>query len=615
MKKVYSLLILLLTLTVRALAQQQEITGTVRGSVSQQVLADVQINLLNGSSGSVTDSKGRYCIAANLGDTLIFTLVGYQSERRVVDQLELDVVLKQNQAVREEIVVRSQGNAALLARPDATPHAMLHRFPYPRTGESYGDIQENRFLSPLKEPLSTFAVDVDAASYSNIRRMINAGEIPPKDAVRVEEMINYFQYTLPAPKQGAPVSLLTELSQAPWNKNHQLLRISLRAKDIPKENLPPANLVFLIDVSGSMYGHNRLPLVKSSLKLLVDQLRKEDRVAIVTYAGSATVKLNSTSGEEKMSIKQAIDELEARGATAGGAGLKLAYKLAKSSFLKNGNNRVIMASDGDFNVGDHSDKDMEELIESERKSGVHLTVLGFGMGNLKDHKMESLANKGHGNYAYIDHISEARKAIITEFGGTLYTVAKDVKMQVEFNPAYVQAYRLVGYENRLLEAEDFNDDTKLGGDMGVGHTVTAFYEVIPVGVVSNLIGTVDELKYQSKDNIKKTKARDNHELATVKFRYKEPKSEQSRAQEVVVNDEVKPMNIVSEDFRFASAVAEFGMLLRGSDFAQDANWDALLKRAQAAKGSDLDGYREEFIRLVRNSQLLMETNAVFPTER
>lgn len=339
--------------------------------------------------------------------------------------------------------------------------------------------------------------------------------------------------------------------------------------------------------------------------MLVDQLRPEDKVAIVTYAGSAGVKLESTRGDQKMKIKTAIDELTAGGSTAGGEGIKKAYQIARANFIKDGNNRIILASDGDFNVGESSDEAMEDLIAKERESGVNLTVLGYGMGNLKDSKMETLADKGRGNYAYIDNISEARKAMVTEFGATLFTVAKDVKIQVEFNPAYVQAYRLVGYENRLLEAEDFNNDAKIGGDMGVGHTVTAIYEIIPVGVKSSIIGTVDPLKYQNND--KPNLGSKNGELATVKFRYKDPKSDKSELQQTVVKDAPKAFDSISEDFRFATAVAEFGMLLRNSDYKQNSSFSSLIARAKAAKGKDDEGYRAEFIRMAENSKSIVDT--------
>ena len=348
--------------------------------------------------------------------------------------------------------------------------------------------------------MSTFSIDVDAASYSNMRRFINKGKLPPVDAIRTEELVNYFSYDYPKPTGSDPVKITMEAGTCPWNADHRLVRIGLKAKEIPTDNLPASNLVFLIDVSGSMWGANRLDLVKSSLKLLVNNLRDKDKVAIVTYAGNAGVKLEATPGSDKQKIREAIDELEASGSTAGGEGIMLAYKIAQKNFISGGNNRIILCTDGDFNVGVSSDKELEKLIEQKRKSGIFLTVLGYGMGNYKDSKMQTLAEKGNGNHAYIDNLQEANRVLVNEFGATLHTVAKDVKLQVEFNPAQVQAYRLIGYESRLLADEDFNNDTKDAGEMGAGHTVTAFYEVIPTGVKSDFAGKIDDLKYQKKQN-------------------------------------------------------------------------------------------------------------------
>lgn len=472
--------------------------------------------------------------------------------------------------------------------------------------ESYERIVENQFINPKETPLSTFAVDVDAASYANVRRFINNGQLPPKNAVRIEEMINYFKYNLPEPTSGEPVAIQTELAAAPWNPQHQLVRIGLKAKNVKTDKLPPSNLVFLIDVSGSMFAPNKLPLVKTSMKMLVDQLRPIDNVAIVVYAGEVGVKLESTPADQKEKIKDVIDQLGAGGGTAGGAGLMMAYKVAQKSFIKKGNNRIILSTDGDFNVGASSDKDMEELIEEQRKTGVSLSILGFGMGNYKDSKMELLADKGHGNYAYIDNITEATKSMVTEFGGTLFTVAKDVKLQVEFNPGKVQAYRLLGYEDRLMAKEDFNNDTKLGGDMGVGHTVTALYEIIPVGVKDNFTGSVDPLKYQKPNPA--VKASGSSEVMTIKFRYKQPDGDVSKMESVVVND--NPVNKTSDDFRFAAAVAEYGMLLRDSQFKQNANFEQLVTMAKSAKGKDDNGYRAEFIRLAESTGNMMKTTAM-----
>lgn len=425
-------------------------------------------------------------------------------------------------------------------------------------------------------------------------------------------MINYFQYDLQNPSDDKPVAISTELSQAPWNKQHRLLRIALKAKSINTDELPASNFVFLIDVSGSMAGTNRLPLVKTSLKMLIDQLRDKDHVAIVTYANNARIQLESTSGKQKMKIRDAIDDLTAAGSTAGGAGIKMAYKLAREHYIKGGNNRIILASDGDFNVGPSSDEAMEELITGERESGINLSILGFGMVNLKDSKMEIMADKGRGNYAYIDNLSEARKAIITEFGGTLFTVAKDVKMQVEFNPAQVQAYRLLGYENRLLESEDFNNDQKVGGDMGVGHSVTAFYEIVPAGIKDDYIGSVDPLKYQTEK--KRINLGNNNEIANVKFRYKQPDGKKSLLEQAAIYNKSIDFNKTSDDFRFASAVAELGLLLRNSAYKQQATYDQLISRAKAAKGNDEEGYRSEFIRLAENAKLIFNSSAIAKTK-
>ncbi|WP_293882303.1 vWA domain-containing protein [Sphingobacterium sp. UBA1498] len=594
--------------------QGYEVSGKVVDAYTGIALAGVQVSNAVTKEQRLTDDKGNYRIQVQDGkNTLIFSYIGYLEQRIAVNhRSKVDVALVQQNNTLDEVVVTGYErkvkrqtapmmhvNSALSGQVSSLYIRGTAYMPN-QNQESYRKVKENKFINPLKEPLSTFAADVDAASYSNVRRFINSGSLPEKDAVRVEEMINYFQYEVSGPNNGEPVNIVTELTKAPWNTAHQLMRVTLKAKDMPTAKLKASNLVFLIDVSGSMMGPGRLPLVKASLKMLVDQLRDIDHVAIVTYAGSAGVKLESTPGDEKMKIKSAIEELEAGGSTAGAAGIKKAYEIAKQQFIKGGNNRIILASDGDFNVGDHSDESMEELIAKESKSGIFLTVFGYGMGNLKDSKMEILTDKGHGNYAYIDNISEARKAMVTEFGGTLFTVAKDVKIQVEFNPRYVQAYRLVGYENRMLEAEDFNNDQKMGGDMGVGHMVTALYEIVPVGVESGMVGTVDPLKYQQ--HASPATGRRNAELATVKFRYKEPEGEKSKLQQKVVGTAVTELNNVSEDLRFATAVAELGLLLRDSDFKQKADFDQLIVRAKASKGKDEEGYRAEFIRMAENAR-------------
>ncbi|TDS11060.1 YfbK domain-containing protein [Sphingobacterium paludis] len=582
----------------------RDIQGQIFQSGSKQVIAGASVLNKRTNVTKHTDQNGQFTIQGETGDLLWISMVGYKAkEVKVKKDGRLEISLVLDDLLMDEVIAcySTQPIQLKMSTSNLKIRGMV-RSMAPTSQESYAKISENKFQNPLKEPLSTFAADVDAASYSNVRRMLKAGTLPNPDAVRVEEMINYFQYELKSPTNGDPVAIHTEYTQAPWNTEHRLLRIALKAKDIPKDKLPASNFVFLIDVSGSMFEANKLPLVKSSLKMLVDQLRDQDRVAIVTYAGSADVKLQSTAGNEKMKIKDAIDALDAGGSTAGAAGILKAYQIAREHFIKNGNNRIVMATDGDFNVGASSDEDMETLIEKQRESGIHISLLGYGMGNYKDSKMEILADKGHGNYAYIDNISEARKAIINEFGGTLFTVAKDVKIQVEFNPAYVQAYRLVGYENRLLEAEDFNNDTKIGGDMGVGHSVTALYEIVPTGTRSAIIGSVDPLKYQKVPTPEA--GRRIGEVATVKFRYKDPNTDTSKLKQALVNDDVQALEKTSTDLRFATAVAEFGMLLRNSEFRQKSSFPALIARARVAKGDDREGYRMEFIRLAEDAEAL-----------
>jgi Ca-activated chloride channel homolog len=462
--------------------------------------------------------------------------------------------------------------------------------------ENFNVIDENPFLRPTTSPLSTFSIDVDTASYSKMRQFINNGTVPPKDAVRLEELVNYFPYRYPQPDRNQPFSVTTDVTQAPWNPQHKLVRIGLKGKQI--EPAPPSNLVFLIDVSGSMSGPGRLPLVQRSLCLLTQQLKAQDRVTLVVYAGSAGVVLSPTPGDQKAKILEAIANLRAGGSTAGGQGIELAYKKAEESFIKGGNNRVILATDGDFNVGVSSDAELVRMIEQKRDRGIFLTVLGFGMGNYKDGRMEQLADKGNGNYAYIDTFSEAKKVLVNDLRGTLFTIAKDVKIQVEMNPAKVQAYRLIGYENRALRDQDFNDDRKDAGEIGAGHTVTALYEIIPPGVTPDVkLPDIDGLKYQKPQAA--TSPSDANELMQVKLRYKEPTGNSSELISRSVGDRVIPLEQTSEDLRFASSVAMFGMLLRDSEFRGKASMEAVLRLAEQGKGADTEGYREEFITLVK----------------
>lgn len=468
--------------------------------------------------------------------------------------------------------------------------------------EDYNLITDNPFFLAKTQPLSTFAIDVDTAAYSNVRRFLNDGMLPPADAVRIEEMVNYFNYDYPQPTDDKPFSITTELSEAPWQPKHKLVRIGIQGREMKSETLPPSNLVFLFDVSGSMNEPNKLPLLKSAFRLLVNELRPEDKVAIAVYAGSSGLVLPATPGSDKDTILAALDSLEAGGSTAGGEGIELAYKEAVNNLVEGGNNRIILATDGDFNVGLSSDAELVRLIETKRDQGVFLTVLGFGSGNLKDSKMEQLANKGNGNYAYIDSILEAKKVLVTEMGATLLTLAKDVKIQVEFNPSQVQAYRLIGYENRLLAAQDFNDDTKDAGELGAGHSVTALYEIVPTGIDSPVdLPQTDELKYQAPQT---PTADFGNELMQLKLRYKQPNGDTSELITQAIANQSKPLAGASDDFRFAAAIAEFGMLLRDSPYAGESSFDEVLKLAKNAKGNDLEGYRSEFIRLVETAQAL-----------
>ncbi|MDQ3754687.1 MAG: VWA domain-containing protein, partial [Acidobacteriota bacterium] len=452
--------------------------------------------------------------------------------------------------------------------------------------EAYSHIDENPFLEVARAPLSTFSIDVDTASYRNTRRFLNEGQLPPKDAVRIEELINYFSYDYPQPVGDAPFSVTAEVSECPWNTKHRLIHLGLQGKRLAPGNLPPANLVFLVDVSGSMNEPNKLPLVQTGLRMLVEQLREQDRVALVVYAGASGVVLPATAGDRRGELLAAIDNLSAGGSTNGGEGIQLAYKIARENFRQGGINRVVLATDGDFNVGITSEGDLVRLIKDERQSGVFLSVLGFGTGNLKDSTMEQLADQGNGNYAYIDTPAEARKVLGQEIGGTLATIAKDVKIQVEFNPKQAAAYRLIGYENRLLRDEDFNDDTKDAGEIGAGHTVTALYEVVPFDQKFENPG-VDPLKYQQPAPA--TELANSRELMTVKIRYKQPDADESKLLNVGLADPGGSYWNASNNFKFSSAVAAFGLLLRDSKYKSAARYDHAVQLARAAAGTDAQG--------------------------
>jgi Ca-activated chloride channel family protein len=464
--------------------------------------------------------------------------------------------------------------------------------------EAYDRIDDNPFRLATQDPLSTFSIDVDTASYANVRRFLNGGSLPPRDAVRIEELINYFHFEYPNPANGLPFSVTTELSACPWNPEHRLALVGLQTRALDMDSVPARNLVFLLDVSGSMASSDKLPLVRTAMRMLVDTLTSRDRIAIVVYAGASGIVLPSTNGGHKDRIHEAIARLEAGGSTNGGAGIQLAYQVAQEQFVKGGINRVILATDGDFNVGVTNQGDLTRLIEEKRASGIFLSVLGVGTGNTKDSTMEKLADRGNGNYAYLDSLHEARRVLVHEAGATLVTVAKDVKIQVEFNPVNVAAYRLIGYENRLLRNQDFNDDRKDAGEIGAGHTVTALYEIVPVGAEVNVPG-VDPLKYQRPTTSAPGVARD--ELMTVKLRYKAPDADQSRLITVPVKNRTTEM---SANVGFAAAVAEFGMLLRQSEHKGSSTHADAAALARRFRGPDPDGYRSEFARLVELAEAL-----------
>jgi Ca-activated chloride channel family protein len=479
---------------------------------------------------------------------------------------------------------------------------------------TYDHVSENPFLQAASNPLSTFSIDVDTASYSNVRRFINSGSLPPKDAVRVEEMINYFSYDYREPEGDKPFSIDLDATACPWDTNHRLLRIGLKGRDVATENRPASNLVFLLDVSGSMSPAERLPLVKQAMRLLVEKLTEKDRVAIVIYAGGSGLALSSTTGDRKETILRALEDLKAGGSTNGAEGIELAYKVAADNFIKGGVNRVILATDGDFNIGVTNQGDLTRLIEDKAKSGVFLSVLGVGTDNLKDSTMQKLADKGNGNYAYLDSIDEARKVLVQQVNGTLMTIAKDVKIQVEFNPARVASYRLIGYEKRMLRKEDFNNDKVDAGEIGAGHTVTALYEIVPAGTgaadPSASIPPVDPLKYQAPNSAPavaaQADAKTSQEMVTVKLRYKKPDGDTSELTERSFVDNGSKFENAAPDLKFAAAVAEFGMILRDSQYKGKGTIGAVIEWAQEGKGRDAAGYRAGFLELARKTQALKQ---------
>jgi Ca-activated chloride channel family protein len=585
----------------------ESITGTIVDEAGSP-LSGALVELLRAgrvvySTRTGADGAFRFDAVARATYVVRATLPGFFAAQR----LTVTVSDKPNAALRV-VMHRTELKSWQVAAPAPPPPAANYPLSTPAEApmarradgarlapfntEAYDHIQDNRFHRVTVDPVSTFSIDVDTASYANVRRFLTEGRLPPIDAVRSEELINYFRYAYSEPRGDEPFAVSTELAECPWNPRNRLALIGLQAKQIRTENTPAKNLVFLLDVSGSMTPPNKLPLVKTAMKMLVDTLRSDDRVAIVVYAGESGLALASTPGNRKAAIRAAIDELHAGGSTNGASGIRLAYDTAAEHFIKGGVNRVILATDGDFNVGVTSQGELVRLIEEERERGIFLSVIGVGTGNVKDSTMEKLADKGNGNYSYFDSLHEARRVLIAEAGATLVTVAKDVKIQVEFNPAKVGAYRLIGYENRLLERQDFNDDRKDAGEIGAGHTITALYELVPPGEVKNL-PDADPLKYQSEPRPTAADSRD--EAMTVKLRYKAPTQARSQLITVAVKDHTAAM---SPNLGFAAAVAEFAMLLRRSEFGGNASWDSAKALAMQYRGEDRDGYRSEFMRLI-----------------
>lgn len=598
--------------------------GIVTGKVTEKTTGEAIpfANIYLQSKGmtiasAVSDANGSFSIEAEAGVyTAKVSIIGYEAVTKKNVSVEigkktvLNFVLNQSVQVLEEVKVvdceksMSLVGCAKISKRDMAACGSTMSYNYaandnlgyeqPFNTEGYDVINENTFKNVVNDPLSTFSIDVDRASYSNIRRFLNQNQKPVKDAVRIEELINYFDYSYAQPTDGHPFSSTVEMDNCPWNEKHKLMLIGLKGENINENDIPASNLVFLIDVSGSMSDANKLPLLKQSFKYLVSNLRAKDKISIVVYAGAAGLVLEPTSGDQKEKINASLDLLQSGGSTAGGAGIELAYKTAKQNFILGGNNRVILATDGDFNIGSSSNAEMVRLIEEKRKDGVFLSILGFGMGNYKDSKMESISNAGNGNYAYIDNILEAKKVFGKELWGTLYTIAKDVKIQVEFNPAQVKSYRLIGYENRILNKEDFNDDKKDAGEIGCGHTVTALYELIMTDSDEN-VNNVDPLEYQ-KNSVVASK-----NVMTLKLRYKKPSEDESQ----LIKKSYKASDLTAtENIHFASSVAEFGMLLRDSEHKANSSYNHVLTLAKNSKGSDADGYRNDFIKMVEIAEML-----------
>jgi len=540
---------------------------------------------------------------------LVISYIGYETKKienlkvEATKKINLDIKLNPAQIEGEEVVITAQAMGQIKAINQQLSSNTIRSIVSAETirelpdfnTDEYSYIDENNFKDAIKNPLSTFSIDVDAASYSNTRRFLMEGRLPPKDAVRVEEFINYFDYDYPVSETDLPFKIFTEYSECPWNEDNYLVHIGIKGKELIKDENIPSSLTFLIDVSGSMTPENKLPLLKKAFKMLVGQLNNDDKIAIVVYAGAAGLFLPTTYGSEKAKILGAIEQLQAGGSTAGGEGIILAYKIAKENFIEDGNNRVILATDGDFNIGITNTGELVRFLNEKKKDGIFLTVLGFGEENIKDSRLEELADKGNGHYAYIDNMLEAKKVLVDEIGATLFTIAKDVKIQVEFNPAKIKSYRLVGYENKLLNDEDFEDDKKDAGEIGAGHTVTALYEIVTLENIEDLAGDF-KLKYQEK--VIKKSAVETEEILTVSIRYKKPDEDVSKLMSAVITGKPVSFKKTSDNFKFSAAVAQLGMLLRDSEFIGNADFDKTKELAKNSLGEDKYGYRAEFLRLL-----------------
>jgi len=591
-------------------AQTGTISGIVTDSLTGNGLPGANILIQGTSRGTATDLNGFFVLKVSPGVyNLVISYIGYETKKienlkvEATKKINLDIKLNPAQIEGEEVVITAQAMGQIKAINQQLSSNTIRSIVSAETirelpdfnTDEYSYIDENNFKDAIKNPLSTFSIDVDAASYSNTRRFLMEGRLPPKDAVRVEEFINYFDYDYPVSETDLPFKIFTEYSECPWNEDNYLVHIGIKGKELIKDENIPSSLTFLIDVSGSMTPENKLPLLKKAFKMLVGQLNNDDKIAIVVYAGAAGLFLPTTYGSEKAKILGAIEQLQAGGSTAGGEGIILAYKIAKENFIEDGNNRVILATDGDFNIGITNTGELVRFLNEKKKDGIFLTVLGFGEENIKDSRLEELADKGNGHYAYIDNMLEAKKVLVDEIGATLFTIAKDVKIQVEFNPAKIKSYRLVGYENKLLNDEDFEDDKKDAGEIGAGHTVTALYEIVTLENIEDLAGDF-KLKYQEK--VIKKSAVETEEILTVSIRYKKPDEDVSKLMSAVITGKPVSFKKTSDNFKFSAAVAQLGMLLRDSEFIGNADFDKTKELAKNSLGEDKYGYRAEFLRLL-----------------